>query len=112
MATPKQKMALDNMIEDGRNKGKALEKAGYSKAIQTHPKKVLESVGFLQLCEDRGLTDELLVDSLVEDIKTKVGNRRAELELGFKVKGRTKEADPSVGDITVNVLNYYESDHQ
>lgn len=112
MPTYKQKRALDNIVETGGNNiGKAMMDAGYSKATAHTPQKLTEAPGFLQLCEERGLTDDLLVDALVEDITEKKGNRKAELELGFKVKGRTGQEE-SKGDtnVQINVVNYYESD--
>lgn len=112
MATNKQKRALDKIVETGGNNiGKAMVEAGYSAKTALTPKKLTNSVGFLQLCEERGLTDDFLLDALVEDIENKKGNRKAELELGFKVKGRTTpEENNSGGNLTINVLNYYEQD--
>ena len=55
------------------------------------PQKLTESKGFKELCEEYGLTDELLLKSLVEDIKNKKKNRKPELELGFKIKGRLQD---------------------
>ena len=87
MATTKQKLALNNMVENGGNVSQAMRDAGYSSNTAKTPKKLTESLGFLSLCEGAGLTDELLISALVEDIKEKKGNRKAELELGFKIKG-------------------------
>ena len=88
MATDKQEKALDNMVENGGNVVKAMIDAGYTKATAKTPQKLTESKGFKELCEENGLTDNLLLSALVSDIKKKVGNRKAELELGFKIKGR------------------------
>ena len=88
MVTSKQEKALENMVENGGNVSKAMVEAGYSTNTANTPKKLTGSAGFIKLCEDRGLTDSLLVNALIEDIKSKKGNRRAELELGFKIKGR------------------------
>lgn len=88
MATEKQKRAIDLLVGNGGNVTKAMIDAGYSKNTANTPQKLTESDGFKELCEEYGLTDELLLDALVEDIKSKKGNRKAELELGFKVKGK------------------------
>lgn len=102
MATYKQKRALDELVEDGRNIGKALVRAGYSENTAKAPTKVTQSKGFIKLCEERGLTEKFLVDALVEDIEKKPQNRKAELELGFKVTG--KLSDRNIEDNRTLVL--------
>jgi hypothetical protein len=94
MATPRQHKAAENMVANGGSKAQALRDAGYSEAIARNPQKVTDSQSFQALCEELGLTDNLLVNALVEDIKTKKGERKQELELGFKVKGRLKDPVP------------------
>lgn len=42
----------------------------------------------MQICEENGLTDDRLTGFLNEDIEAKKGNRKAELELAFRIKGR------------------------
>ena len=94
MATTRQKRALDKIVEIGRTGGtkqQALIEAGYSPNTALAPTKVTESKGFKELCEERGLTEDFLVDALVEDIQNKPKNRKSELELGFKVIGRLSE---------------------
>ena len=88
MTTIKQETALAIMVENGGNIGQAMIEAGYSPNTAKTPQKLTQSLGFIELCEERGLTDDLLIDALIEDIKEKKGNRKAELELGFKIKGR------------------------
>lgn len=88
MATNKQEKALEKMVENGGNIGQAMVEAGYSPNTAKTPQKLTESLGFIELCEEKGLTDDLLINALVEDIKEKKGDRKAELELGFKIKGR------------------------
>lgn len=80
----------NNLIENGGVKGKAIRDAGYSESMIHSPSKVLESVGFKQVMQELGLTDHLLVTSLVSDIKTKE-NRFNELQLGFKLRGHLKD---------------------
>lgn len=110
MATFKQIKALDNLVENGGIISKAMIAAGYSPATAKTPQKLTESKGFIDLCEERGLTDDLLIDALVEDIQKKPGNRKAELELGFKIKGRTMQEE-SKGDTNIQIitLNYADS---
>ena len=88
MSTIKQERALEKMVENGGNMSQAMIEAGYSPNTAKTPQKLTDSIGFIELCEEKGLTDDLLINSLVEDIKGKKGNRRSELELGFKIKGR------------------------
>ena len=91
MATTKQKLALDKIVENGGNVSKAMKEVGYTPATAKTPQKLTESKGFKALCEEKGLTDSFLVEALVEDIEEKPQNRKQELELGFKVVGRLKE---------------------
>lgn len=90
--TAKQKKALDIMVENGGNVSKAMRQAGYSAETAKTPSKLTDSQGFTKLMEERGLTDTLLVDALVEDIKNKTGNRVAELTLAAKLRGREKNS--------------------
>lgn len=100
MPTTKQQTAISNMVENGGNVSKAMRDAGYSPNTAKTPKKLTKSLGFVQMCESYGLTEELLLEALVEDIKLKKGNRKAELELGFKIKGLLSGNNSSV---SVNV---------
>jgi hypothetical protein len=61
--------------------------AGYSPNTAKTPSKLTSSLGFLELCEEGGLTDTFLLAALAEDIQNKKGARKAELELAFKLKG-------------------------
>jgi hypothetical protein len=88
MATVKQKKALDALVGNGGNVTKAMLEVGYSKNTANTPQKLTESIGFQELMNDKGLTDDLLVDALVDDIIAKPKRRFKELELGFKVRGR------------------------
>lgn len=91
MATIRQRKALDKIVENGGNVSRAMREVGYSKATAVTPSKLTESKGYLELCDELGLTDSFLTKALVSDIKKKPKNRKAELELGFKVRGRLKE---------------------
>ena len=63
------------------------EKAGYSEQTAKTPQKLTESKGFKELYDELGLTDELIISSLVHDIRRKPEGRKAELELAAKIKG-------------------------
>lgn len=84
-------MALDRIIANHGNITKSMREVGYREATIENPSNLTNSTGFKELCEEYGLTDNLLIKSLVEDIKKKKGNRKPELELGFKVRGRLQE---------------------
>ncbi|MEI7765655.1 MAG: hypothetical protein WCI93_03680 [bacterium] len=106
MSTIKQVRALEKMVENGGNVSQAMLEVGYSLNTAKTPQKLTESRGFIALCEELGLTDNLLVNALVEDIKTKKGNRKAELELGFKIKGRLiQKTDITSGELPIPILS-------
>jgi len=88
MTTIKQILAIEKTLENGGNITQAMREAGYREATINNPSNLTNSKGFQELCEKGGLTDDLLINALVEDIKTKKGSRKAELELAFKIKGR------------------------
>ncbi len=90
MVTKKQKAAVKNMVENGGNASQAMKDAGYSPNTAKTPQKLTESKGFRELCDECGLTDELILTSLVFDIVNKPGGRRGELELAAKIKGLMK----------------------
>lgn len=99
MATIKQRKAAERMVENGGNASRAMREVGYSPATAQNPKKLTESKGFLELCDELGLTDDLIVNALVADIKNKPKNRKAELELAAKMRGRLA-AESSVTVVT------------
>lgn len=104
MSTYKQQQALNRMVENGGNVSQAMRDVGYSDNTAKTPQKLTESLGFIELCEEKGLTNDLLVSALVEDIRDKKGNRRAEIELGFKIKGRLlhkPDKEPVIGNAIV-----------
>ncbi len=87
MATSKQEKAVANMVENGGNASKAMRDAGYSPETAKSPSKLTKSDGFAELMEAY-LPDDTLLRALGEDIEEKKGNRKAELELAFKLKGK------------------------
>lgn len=105
MSTIKQRLALDKMVENGGNASKAMREAGYTKVTARNPNKLTDSIGFHELCEEKGLTDNFLVEALVEDIKEKPQNRKAELELGFKVTGKLSDRPEGSKTLILNITS-------
>lgn len=97
MATIKQRKAAEKLVENGGNVSKAMRDAGYSAETAKTPGKLTEAKGFAELMEEFGLTDELLLQALVDDINAKPGDRKPELELGFKIRGRMTEKKEITG---------------
>jgi len=91
MATIRQRQAFNKIIENHGNVMKSMREVGYSPNTVINPSNLTDSIGFQELCEEYGLTDDFLIKALVSDIKNKPKNRKAELELGFKVKQRLVE---------------------
>jgi len=87
MATEKQKLAVAKMVENGGIASRAMIEAGYSPATAKNPEKLTSSDGFKELMEAY-LPDDMLLRALSEDIEEKKANRKAELELAFKLKGK------------------------
>ena len=110
MATNKQKKAVDKLVENGGNVSKAMKDAGYSEATAKTPQKLTESKGFMELVEEYGLTDGLIVGSLVEDIRQKPQNRVPELNLAAKIKGMMVEKveQHNTGELNIRVVKYDE----
>lgn len=101
LPTKKQRDALEGILE-GKSVSKSMLEAGYTPASAKNPKNLTESNGFKMLCEENGLTENLLVTALVEDIEAKPQNRKSELELGFKVLGLLKDKEQD-GPRVVNI---------
>lgn len=109
-ATDKQKKALDNLVKNGGNVSKAMRDAGYSPNTAKTPKKLTESAAFAELL-DAYLPDDMLLRALSDDIEKKEGNRKAELELGFKLKGKmTEKVDVTTQGESLNTLTKEERD--
>lgn len=88
--TPKQLEATRKVLESIGSKkpyGTAMLEAGYTEASAKNPKILTESKAFKMICEESGLTPELITNALVEDIKSKKGKRKPELELASKILG-------------------------
>lgn len=107
MATAKQVKAVEAMVENGGIASRAMEEAGYSPNTAKTPQKLTESKGFQEICEEYGLTDSLIIESLVDDIKLKPQNRKPELELGAKIKGMLIDKQEHSGVVEViSGINY------
>ncbi len=89
--TLKQKKAFIKIVENRGNISKAIREVGYNENTIKNPTNLTESLGFQKLCDTLGLTDEFLVNALVEDIEKKPQNRKPELELGFKIKRKISD---------------------
>lgn len=102
-------MAIQKMVENGGKIGQAMIQAGYSKATAKTPRKLIESKGFQVLYSGAGLTAELLIKALVEDIKNKPCNRIRELEIAFKMLGfyvdRSEEKTAPLPKISESVFS-------
>jgi hypothetical protein len=92
MPTIKQRNAVDKIIENHGNISKSMKQVGYAENSAINPSNLTKSKGFAELMNEYGLTDQLLLESLVFDIKNKPKNRKQEIELGAKLKGRLKDS--------------------
>lgn len=105
MSTIKQKnLAKLTLQHPTLPKGELVEMGGYGVATQNNPSKALESKGYLQELDKLGLTDELIVNSLVEDIRAKPKNRISELRLASEIRGLNKnEEQQTTRPIIINM---------
>lgn len=83
--------------------------AGYSIVTADKPKQIIQSKSFQDLLEEY-LPDDMLMNALAEDIKSKKGNRKGEIELAFKVKGKLGKADE--GGSVGNTYNTFVQNNQ
>jgi hypothetical protein len=107
MATERQKLAVDLLVENGGNVSRAMLDAGYSPATARTPQKLTQSDGYAELMEAY-LPDDMLLGALAEDIEKKVGNHKPELELAFKIKG--KMIDKSEAKIDADITFSWSND--
>ncbi|HAU39989.1 MAG: hypothetical protein UV80_C0006G0041 [Candidatus Peregrinibacteria bacterium GW2011_GWF2_43_17] len=87
MATFKQTLATQKIMENHGNVSKSMKDAGYTDSTAKNPKNLTGSKGFQKLLDELGLTKEFIISALVEDIMAKKGKRKPELELAAKLKG-------------------------
>lgn len=105
MATIKQKMAVQKMVENGGNVSKSMIEAGYSPATAKTPDKLTDSKGYQELLNEY-LPDDLILSSLKADIEAKPRRRVAELTLATKIKGMVVEKQEHSGGLKIVVTNY------
>jgi len=86
MATIKQKMAVQKIVENGGNVSRSMIEVGYSPATAKTPDKLTDSKGYQELLNEY-LPDDFILGALKDDIEKKPQNRVAELNLATKVKG-------------------------
>jgi len=92
MATQKQKRAMKEMVENGRNKGEAMIRAGYSPNTAKAPTKLTESKGWKELLEEY-LPDEELAKRhrqllwKEDDKGLDTQAVKAGLDMAYKLKG-------------------------
>ena len=104
MATLRQKLAVDKIVETGGNVTRAMKEAGYPPTTYNNPKVLTESKGFKELMKEYGLTEGLIAKSLVEDIEKKPQNRLGELRLGAEIIGlKATEGAGETKNLTINI---------
>jgi hypothetical protein len=103
MATLKQKLAVDKIVENHGNVSRAMLEVGYDPDTAKNPKNLTESKGFKELMTALGLTENLVALSLKEDIEAKPQNRVKELSLAADILGMKKSGGNLVVPIQVNV---------
>lgn len=98
MATNRQKLAIDKLVENGgKSVSAAMREAGYSAVTAKNPSKLTNSNAYQELM-DIYLPDDMLLRALSDDIENKEKNRKQELELAFKLKGKlTDRVDHTTG---------------
>ena len=113
MTTFKQKRAINKIVENGGNVTKAMREAGYSENTVNNPSNLTRSNGYKEMLSESGLSDTLVISSLVEDIRLKPQNRTKELSLaiellGLKRKSITEEIKEE--KFSINLINYGSSE--
>ena len=108
--TPRQKKAAIALFNNATSDkpvpvGEVLANVGYGTIVQD-PKRITESIGFKKALNDLGLSETLITESLVEDIKEKKGNRLGELRLGAEMLGMNKREDEPIKPISGNTYNF------
>lgn len=84
----------------------AILSSGFSESVANRPQQVTRTKGFIQACNELGLTEQLLTSSLVDDIKRKgqeKKDRLGELTLGFKLHGKLKDTVEGNKTLVINL---------
>jgi hypothetical protein len=88
MATIRQQLAVEKILENHGNVSKAMKEAGYSESMSKNPQVLTNSEGFRELLEQK-LPDSLLLKTHLEGLEAnKVVSARA----------KTKHGDPMMAD--------------
>jgi len=130
-ATPRQRLAVKTLLEEGGSVRRAMLKAGYTPTMAKNPKKLTETKGFKELMEEVGITDLKLAEVLNSGLNatrviSAVGGKEANgattdfievpdyavrhkyLETGLKLKGHQQENNlPNVIQIIKEQKNKY-----
>jgi len=114
MATLQQRAAVEKLVElGGRSVSRAMRESRlpYSAKTAKTPKKLTQSKGFIEICEENGLTDDFLTKALYNDIKGKPKKREKELRLAFQVKQKLGN-DNEKGNTYNTQVNVYSTEQQ
>jgi hypothetical protein len=76
--------------------------AGYSAMMARVPHQVTRSEGFQLLCDMYGLNNDLILKSLVEDIRKKPQRRVGELNLGAEILGMKNRNSVTAVQVNIN----------
>jgi hypothetical protein len=90
-AKPIHYRVVQNLLDNGGVKSKAILDAGYSKAMAHNPDRVMESRGFIEAMNSAGLSVDTLNTYLAQDLKAKPKQRLGELTLAYKLHGKLRE---------------------
>lgn len=106
---PRQRKLAELVVENrrtGKEKhlGQLVKQAGYPPATQVKPNVVMNSRGFLAALDELGLTDDFVVSSLVEDIRSKPQRRAFELSIAAKIRGLDRRAD-TISNTSIQIAN-------
>jgi hypothetical protein len=86
-----------------KNKKELLVSVGYTtKTAEVKAKEIMNSKGVQDAFKAKGLTRDLIIDSLVEDIEKKPQKRTEELKLGADILGM-REGDKNTNIVAVKV---------
>ena len=115
MTSIRQKALAENIIKNQslspskrKNKSELVEGSGYTE-IQSKKKQkeIMESKGVQKelkvICDEAGLTEELIAESLVFDIENKPRKREKEMRLGADILGMTKNKSEATPNILQNI---------
>lgn len=91
-----------------KNKTELSESVGYAPTTaEDQQHRIFNSKGVKEALRKYGLTEQLITESLVEDIKAKPAKREKELKLGAEILGMTRsDEEPDKPQVTINVNQY------